>query len=372
MGVEIREVSSRAELKLFIHLPSVIHSQEPNFLPPIYLDEWNFFNPKKNHSFAVSSTLLVLAWRDGKVVGRIMGIISLPYNKIHNEKNARFGFFDCYNDPEASHALLGFIERWAKEKGMEKIIGPYGFSDKDPQGFLVEGFEHLPLIASACNPPYIIQLVEGEGYVKEVDCLMFRFPISSILPPLYSRIQQRFNDRKEYNILEFSTKKQLKPYIIPVLRLMNETYDELFGFIPLTDDEIMELAERYLPIIDAHFVKIAEKDGKIVAFLVAVPNFSIGIQKSKGRLFPFGIFHLIRSAKKSKQLDMMLGAVKREFQGLGLEIVLGLRVVESARKTDKEFIEFHSILETNRLMLAEMERVKLTAHKRFRVFQKVL
>lgn len=372
MSVEVREVSSRSELKQYIYLPAKIHSREENFLPPIYMDEWNFYNPKKNHAFKQCDTILALAWKDKKVVGRIMGIIHHTYNQVHNENSARFEFFDCYNDPEVSHALIAYIEQWGRNHEVDRMVGPFGFSDKDPEGFLVEGYEYLPLIASACNPPYMVELLEAEGYTKEMDCLMFRFPIAQELPPLYHRINQRFHQKGEFRLVEFLNKRQLKPYIIPVLRLMNETYDELFGYVTLSDTEIMELADRYLPVIDARFVKIIMKDDQVVAFVVGIPNFSVGIKKSGGRLFPFGIIHIIRASAKSKQMDMMLGAVKRNFQGTGLEIVAGMSLLNSAKAAGMDHLEFHSILENNRPMVAEMERVNLKPHKRFRVFHKEL
>ncbi len=372
MSIEIKELRTRKELRHFIHLPAMIHSGEKNFLPPIYVDEWNFFDPQKNASFTGCDTIMVLAWKSGKPVGRIMGIIHNTYNQLHSERNARFGYFDCYNDQEISDALIGFIEDWAIGLGMDKIVGPYGFSDKDIQGLLVEGFEHMPIIDSACNPPYIVDLLLKQGYSKEVDCMIYRFPLTDELPQLYYRILQRTNHKNEYQVLEFTSKKQLKPYIVPVLNLVNETYDELYGFVPMGDKEIQGFADRYMPILDPRFVKIVVKEGQVIAFIVGIPNFTKGIQQSRGYLFPVGIFQLLWAERHTNQLDLMLGAVKREFQGLGLEVAMGLSIVESARKAGMEFIEVHLILETNRRMQAEMERLSLPVHKRFRVFQKSL
>ncbi len=372
MDIRIKVVKTHRDLRRFIYLPQKIHSSYSNWLPPVYIDEWKFFNRKKNHSFNSCDTVMALAYRDNKVVGRIMGIIHNKYNELHNERNARFGYFDCYNDPEASHALISFIENWAEDLGMEKLVGPYGFSDKDIQGLLVEGFEHMPILDSACNPSYVVDLLMKEGFIKEVDCMTYRFSLTENLPDLYYRILQRTNHRKEYIVLEFTTKKELKPYIVPVLQLVNETFDELYGFVPMTSIEIQEFADRYLPVIDPRFVKLVEKNNKVIGFLVAIPNLTPGIQKSKGHLFPFGIFQILKAARRSKQLDLMLGAVKREVQGLGLEVAMGLRLVESARLAGFEFMEVHLILETNRKMRAEMERLNLPVHKRFRVFQKSL
>jgi hypothetical protein len=372
MGIEVKRVSSKSELKQFIYLPEKIHRGHENWLPPLYVDEWNFFNPKKNKSFGYSETILAMAYHDGKPVGRIMGIINKRYNELKGENNARFGYLECYNDTEISHALLQYIERWAKDYGCTRIVGPYGFSDKDPQGFMVDGFEHPPLIAAACNWPWIVPLLEAEGYTKEVDCLVFMFHIHDNLPPLYSRINERVEKREGVRLVEFSSKKQMKPYIIPIFRLMNETYSELYGFVPLEEQEMTDFAARYMPILDPRFIKAVEYKGEMAAFIIGIPSMTKGIQKSKGRLLPFGLFHIMAAAKKTKQIDLMLGAVKNSLQGQGLEILMALKLLESMKNAGFEQIEIHLVLETNHRMIAEMNRAGASIHKRFRVFGKDL
>lgn len=372
MAIEIVEVITRRQLRKFIHLPEQVNKDYANWLPPVYLDEWKFFNPRKNRSFLLSDTTLILALKDGIPVGRIMGIIHKKYNDLHKERHGRFGYMDCYNDPEVAHSMLSHIEDWARQKGMNQLIGPYGFSDKDPQGFLIEGFEHMPILDSACNQPYMIDLVAQEGYTKEIDCHIYKMDISRELPEVYSRIAQRLEQKPDYQILEFSRRRQLKPYIVPVLRLLNETYDHLFGFVPMSDEEITDLADRYLQFIDPRFVKVIEKDGIMLGFLVGMPNITKGIQQSGGYLFPFGIFKILRSAKRTNQLDLMLGAVKRGYRGLGFEVAMGLRIIESAKQAGFEYIEVHVILETNKRMIAEMERLNIPVHKCFRVYKKEL
>ncbi len=370
MNIKIVEVTPYKLLRTFIHLPAKLHGDEPNWMPTIYNDDWNFFNPKKNHQFDSCDTIMVLAMLDGKPVGRIMGIIHNQYNELRNENSARFGYFDCIDNQEVAHTLFSFIQDWVDQKGKTLLVGPYGFSDKDIQGLLIEGFSHLPLIDSACNPPYIIKLIENEGFVKEIDCMTYRFSVNLALPELYYRIVKRSNYSNHFELIEFTSRKQLKPYIIPVLQLVNKTYNHLYGFVPMSDTEIQELASRYLPIIDPRFVKLIEKDGEVISFIVAIPNLSIGIQKSKGYLFPIGIFQILIATKKARQLDLMLGAVRRDYQGTGLEVVMGISLIESARKADFKDMETHLILENNNKMRSEFERLKVPVYKRFRVFRK--
>ncbi len=372
MDIKIVEVTSRKLLRIFIHLPAKLHKNEQVWMPTIYADDWKFFNPKKNHQFEACDTIMALAFRDGKAVGRIMGIIHHTYNSLRNENTARFGYFDSIDNQDVAHALFAFIQDWVKEKGKTLLVGPYGFSDKDIQGLQIEGFEHLPLIDSACNPPYVVKLIENEGFGKEVDCMTYKFPVNLALPELYYRIVQRANYSNHTQLIEFTSRRQLKPYIVPVLQLVNKTYDHLYGFVPMSETEIHELASRYLPIIDPRFVKVIEKDGEVIAFIIAIPNLTKGIQKSRGYLFPIGIFQIILASRKTRQLDLMLGAVRRDFQGTGLEVVMGISLIESARKADFKDIEAHLILENNYKMRAEIERLKIPVHKRFRVYRKEL
>jgi hypothetical protein len=370
MEIKIVEVNSRKLLRAFIHLPAKLHCNEPNWMPTLYADDWNFFNPQKNHQFDSCDTIMALAVLNGKPVGRIMGIIHKMYNTLRNENTARFGYFDSIDNQEVAHAMFVFIRDWAKQKGIALLVGPYGFSDKDIQGLLIEGFDHLPLIDSACNPPYIIKLVEKEGFVKEIDCMTYKFSVNLALPELYYRIVQRTNYSNHIQLIEFDSRKQLKPYIIPVLQLVNKTYDHLYGFVPMSDTEIQELASRYLPIIDPRFVKLIEKNGEVIAFIIAIPNLTAGIRKSKGYLFPIGILQILIASKKSRQLDLMLGAVRRDYQGTGLEVVMGISLIESARKADFKDMETHLILEDNIKMRSEFERLKVPVYKRFRVYRK--
>jgi hypothetical protein len=187
----IKEVVTRKDLRDFVYLPEEIHRGEPGWLPPIYMDEWELYDKKKNKSFGYADALLLLAFRDNKPVGRIMGTINKRYNDITNEQHGRFGFMECYNDREVFHALISRIENWARENGMTKIVGPLGFSDKDPQGFQIEGFEYPQFITSPNNSPYMVTLVENEGYTKKVDLVNYLGDMPKEFPLVYERVLER-------------------------------------------------------------------------------------------------------------------------------------------------------------------------------------
>ena len=372
--IEIREVKTRKDLHKFIHLPAEIHRDHTNWVPPIYLDDWEFFNPKKNKSFSSCDTILLLAWREKKVVGRIMGIIHRKYNEKHQENHARFAFFETWNDQEVANALIQAIENWAREKGTDRLIGPLAFSDKDPQGFLIEGFDEPAVIASNCNFPYQTELVTNMGYSKEVDLVVYQIRIPNEIPEFYLKIYERaVNQNKGLQVLEFTSRQKVKPYIHPVLNLLNRTFTEIFGFVPFTEAEMDDFANRYLFLINPRFIKIVvNEQNEVVAFIIGMSHIGEGIQKSKGYLFPFGIFRIFAAARKSKQLNLLLGAIDPVYRGKGLDVLMGVKILESAWQQGKTVIDSHLELETNTKVRAEMEKMGGRVYKRFRIFGKDL
>ena len=374
MALEIRGVKNRKDLKTFIYLPEKIHADHENWVHPIYMDEWNYFNPHKNKAFAYCDTILLLAFREGMPVGRIMGIINSRYNEQRKDKTARFAYLETWEDRDVAHALLSQVEEWARQKGMARIIGPYGFSDQDPEGFLIEGFENRATIATYYNFEWMPSLVEKEGYTKDVDYFVYKLDVPKEFPGFYKKIYERIKRRGKFEIVEFRKRKELKPWIIPVLDLMNECYtgSNIYGYTPLDEKEMNDLAKRYMPVLDPRFVKAVKSDNEVVAFIVGVPDMTEGIQKARGRLLPFGFLKILRAAKKTKQLDLLLGAIKEQYRGRGLDVLMGVRMILSAHEAGLEFMDTHHELESNVKVRAEMEKMGGRLYKRFRVYQKKL
>ena len=370
-SINLQEVTDRRALRRYIHLPRELYRSYANWVPPIYADEWKFHDPKRNPALGYCETIRILARAKGRNVGRIMGIINSRYNTHHGEATARFFNFDCVDDPTVAHRLLGFIEEWARERKMNQVIGPFGFSDKDPQGLQIEGFEHLPVIATPTNPPYLPPLLEGEGYGKHLDCVSYKIPVPEALPPLHQKILARVTRNHKLQVIEFQSKRQLKPYIVPVFRLMNETYASIFGFTAMSEDEMRALARQYMPVLDADFVKLVKNSaGELIGFFVGLPDMSRGIQKAKGRLWPFGFLHLLAAARRSKQIDLVLGAVKEEYRGRGVHLLLGQTLLRAAWDRGFEWMDSHLVLETNKLMRAEYENADGQVYKRYRIYRK--
>jgi len=374
MPVKVYRVNGRHELKQFIYLPEQIHRHHPQWVHPLYQDEFMFFDPAKNKSFASTDTILALAGNaQGRIVGRIMGIINPAYNKSHQENNARFCFLECEEDSSIAKALLDFVEQWAHEKGMARLVGPLCFSDKDPQGLLIEGFDERVVIATNYNFPWLRLMVESAGYTKEIDLVSYKVDIPETIPAYLQKTCERVIRNGNYILHEFTRQNQLRPWIVPIFNLINEAYSHIYGFIPLTEAEMNEFAERYIPVLNPKFIKVITLADNIpIAFLISMPELSEGIRKAKGRLWPVGWYHILREAKRTRMLTMLLGAIRENHRGKGLDALLAIKILESAHEAHMQLIDSHLILENNDRMRAEYERIGGRVHKRYRIFGKDL
>lgn len=370
----IRELNgTKKDLSSFIRLPYRIHKDHPQWLPPIWEDEWKVFDPKKNAAFGHCDTILLLAERDGKAVGRIMGIINHSYNQIQNEQGARFCFMECYDDQAVFDALLDHLEQWAKEKGMHEIVGPIGFSDKDPQGFLIEGFDDpVTVLITNHSFPYMIRYMETRGYGKKLDLVQYRFDLPDPLPDIYHKIAERVI-RKGYKALEFTRTKDIRPWITPVFDLINASYKKIYGFSALTEEEAHEFSNRFLPILNPNFVKlILDANDKLVAFVIGMPDMSKGLRRAKGRLFPIGFIPVLWSMKTSRQLNLMLGGIEESKRNLGLDSLMAVKMIDSAAKSGFKILDSHLVMETNVKTRAEFERIGAVMYKKYRIFNKTI
>lgn len=368
-GLEIKEVTTKKMLKEFIYLPEKLHADHKIWAPPLYMDEWKFYNKKKNPSYQYSDTILYMAYLNGKLAGRIMGIINRNSNELRNEKYARFAHFESIENYNVAAALLNEVEKWAQEKGMVKIVGPLGFTDQEPEGFLIEGFEHETTIATYYNFEFILRFLEMNGYYKEVDYFVYRIPPA--IPEIYHKISERLLN-KDYKLVEFKKRKEIKPYIISILSLMNESFKDIYGYVPLNVIEMQTLAKQYYMLIDQRFLKIIMKDDQVIAFILGMPNISEGLRRSRGRLLPFGLFHILRAFKTSRQLDLLLGGIHPGYQKIGLDVLLGTAMIKSVLAHGFTVMDSHHELESNTRVRAEMERGGGEVYKKYRIYQKEL
>ncbi len=374
MGVTIKPVCTKQELRKFIHLPAKVHKGHKNWIPPLYSDEWEFFDSKKNKSFEYCDVIMLLAYREKKLAGRIMGIINHKYNELNHENNARFNYLETWDDREVIQTLIQHIEDWARIKGMDKLVGPLAFSDKDPQGFLIGGFNEPVAIAAHCNYEFMIGHLEALDFRKDIDLVVYKIRIPEKTPELYEKVAERARrNNPGIRLLEFSRRKDLKPWIRPIFTLINETFTEIYGFMPFTLKEMDDFANRYLLIMDPRLIKVVVNEhNESVAFVIGMPDISKGIKKSGGFLLPIGIILILISGRRTRQLNLLLGAVHPDYQNRGLDTIMGSAMLVSARKQKLEYIDSHLEMETNTKVRAEMEYMGGKVYKTYRVFGKSL
>jgi len=374
MGITVMPVVTKRDLRKFIHLPARIHKNHKNWIPPLYSDEWEFFNAEKNKSFEYSDVIMLLAYRDKKLVGRIMGIINYKYNELHKEKNARFNYLESWDDREVIQALILHVEKWARVKGMDKLVGPLAFSDKDPQGYLIDGFDEPVAIATHCNYEFIIGHLESLGFKKEVDLVVYKIRIPEQTPELYQKVAERARrNNPGLKLLEYTRRKDLRPWIRPIFTLINDTFTDIYGFMPFTLEEMDDFANRYLLIMDPRLIKaVVNERNEAIAFVIGMPDISRGIKQSRGYLLPIGIVQILLSGRRTKQLNLLLGAIHPDYQNRGVDSIMGTAMLDSARKQKLEYIDSHLEMESNIKVRAEMEYMGGKVYKTYRVFGKSL
>lgn len=303
-----------------------------------------------------------------------MGIINNEYNAPNNLKEVRFCFMECYNNYKTAKALLDAVSEWGAGKGLDTLVGPLGFSDKDPQGFLIKGFDEPVVLQTNCNFPYMIEFMEKYGLVKKVDLYVYKLDIPEEIPEFYKKINIRaLNNNNHLRLVNLETRRQMKAYVHPCLELVNETFTNIYAFAHLTKKEMDEFANRFLFLLDPHFLKAIETpEKKVIAFIIGMRDISVGIKKCRGRLLPFGILRVLLSQRKTKQLNLILGAIHPDYRNIGLDTVLGVSMIEEAHKAGLKVIDSHLELETNIKIRAEMEKMGGIPYKIFRIFQKQL
>jgi GNAT superfamily N-acetyltransferase len=373
MSVTVKEVTTRQEMKQFIYLPEKIHANHKGWVPPFYSDDARTFDPARNLSHDYCDHIYALAWEDGKPVGRVAGIINRRYNQNAKVSHARFGYLEVPERIEVLSALLTFVEGWARGKGMSKLVGPMGFTEEDPEAFIIEGFDEVTNLATNQNFPAIPGYMEQLGYTKEVDYFVYIIDVDKAMTEDYQKLYRWVKRNKDFHLKEFTTKKELWQYIVPIFKLMNESFMVLYGYSPFAEKEIVAFVKRYMPGVDPRFVKcVVNNADEVIGFIIGIPNMSPGIIKARGRLFPFGFIHILKARNTSRKLDVYMGAVKEEYRSKGIDVLMGWRMLEECKAAGIKFIDSHHELEHNIAVRSEMERVGGKVYKKYRIFQKGL
>lgn len=375
MTVTIKKVTTKKDLKTFIRFNYELYKNNPYAVPDLYDDMVNTFNTKKNAAFEFCEADYFLAYKDDKVVGRVAAIINRRANETWKKNEVRFGWIDFIDDIEVSKALLEQVEAWGKERGMEAIVGPLGFTDLDAEGMLVEGFDQLSTMATIYNHPYYPQHMEQLGFEKEADWVEFKLTVPEKLPEKFVRISEIILQKYKLKIKKL-TRKELKEgnYGQRIFDLINEAYSPLYGYSKMTQAQIDQYVKMYLPLIDLRMVSLVEDEkGELVACGLSMPSLSEALQKAKGKMFPFGWFHLAKAlfVKRPKVLDLLLVAVKPEFQSKGVNALLFYDLVPVYNEMGFKYGESNPELELNKKVQAQWSAFESVQHKRRRAFKKV-
>lgn len=376
MTVIVKQVTTRKELKTFALYDQQLYKGNPFFVPALQNDEIDLLDEKKNPAFDFCEAAYFLAFRDGQTVGRIAAILNKRSNERWHENNVRFGFVDFIDDIEVSQALFEKVEQWARSKNADKIHGPLGFTDMDKEGLLIEGFDQLATMSALYNAPYYRTHIERLGYKKEVDWLEFKINVPEQVPEKHLRIARIAQEKYALRVLKYTSSSRIaREYGQAIFRLVNEAYTSLYGYVPLTQRQIDFYIRAYLPVLNLKFVTlIVDRNNDLIGLGIAMPSLSVALQKSGGKLFPLGFQHLLKAlrGKTTKVVDLLLVAVKPEFQNKGVNALLFSDLIPQFIAAGVEYAESNPELEINGKVQAQWDYFETTNHKRRRAYSKTL
>jgi GNAT superfamily N-acetyltransferase len=375
MAVEIREIQpTKRNLLKFVHFPiDVIYRDSEYYIPPLVTDEVNTLRPDKNPAFDFCEAAYFLAYRDGKIVGRIAGIINRVCNERSGKNEARFSYIDFIDDAEVVDALIDAVTRWAKSKGMDRLTGPLSFTDMDPEGMLIEGFDRMGTTGAVYSHPYYPKHMDRLGFVKDADWLEFLITIPTEVPEKMARLSKLMSERLNLTTIKYTDRKKLvNDYGDAIFKLINVAYDELFGYSPLTDKQIKHYIKMYLPFLPLDDLSmVIEKDTReLIAVGITIPSMSKALIKNRGRLFPFGWKYLLDAFKHNDLVDLMLIAVKPEYQNKGVNALIFNDLIEVFNRHGYTHAESNHELELNTKVLKQWEYFETEQHKRRRAYTK--
>lgn len=378
-AIEIKKVESRRDLCKFIDFHNELYKGNPYHVPNLYFDEMNTFRKDKNAAFDFCEAEYFMAYRDGKAVGRVAAIINHSANKKWERKSVRFGWIDFVDDIEVSKALLKAVEDYGKSKGMKEIVGPLGFTDMDPEGMLLYGYDQLGTQATAYNYPYYPEHMDRMGgWEKDNDYVEYKLYVPEEMPEKYATIAKMI--QKRYNLQVKKLKRNEiygeNGYGRKIFQVVNETFKDLYGYSKLTDRQIEQYVKMYLPMADLDLITIIEDwntpDHKVVGVGISIPSLARALQKCGGKLFPFGWWHILRALKfhKTEVVDLLLIGVLPEYRQKGANALLFYDLIPHYQRLGFKWGETHVEMETNMKVQGQWQYLNREIHKRRRCYKK--
>ena len=376
MSIEIRPIApTKKELTRAVKFAIDLYRGNDCYVPPLVFDEVNTLMPSKNPAFDHCEAQTFMAYADGRPAGRVTAIINRLANERSGRKEARFGFIDFIDDEAVVDAMMGAVEDWARQRGMKEIIGPMGFCDMDHEGMLVEGFDELGTMATIYNYPYYPRHLERLGYKKDVDWVEYRMTVPDKVPEKMMRVSNIVRERFGLRNLKYTSPSKIKAdYGLALFELINEAYDKLYGYTPLTPKQIDYYIDMYLGILKLDYVSvIVDRENKLVGVGISMPSLSRALQKSRGRLFPLGWARLLKAIKgKNDVVDLMLVAIKPEYQGKGVNALLFSDLLPIYIRDGLKFAESNLELEDNSGVQGQWQYFERRQHRRRRAYRKQL
>lgn len=374
MSVQIKKVETNKDLRTFSKFANKLYKGSAFYVPTMPVDERNTLDKKKNAAFEFCDADYFLAYKDGELVGRVAAILNPKANMAWKTKQVRFGWIDFIDDYEVSEALINQVIAWGRERGMEHIAGPLGFTDFDPEGMLVEGFDRLGTMAMLYNHPYYMVHMERLGMVKEVDWLEFRITIPEVLPEKFVKMSEIVKQRYNLKIRKL-THRDIKRenYGQKFFNLINESYCNLYGYSLLSEKQIDQYVKFYLSVLDLRMASFVENEqGELIAAGVAMPSLSEALQKCGGNLFPTGWWHLVKNMyiRKPDTLDLLLVGVRPDYQSKGVNAMIFTDLFQVYKDMGFKYAETSAELETNVKIQQMFGIFEPEQHKRRRIYTK--
>ena len=374
MPVEITKVTSKKDMKTFVRFANKLYKDNKYYVPSMPMDDMNTLDPKKNGAFEFSEAELFLAYKGDEIVGRVAAIINHKANEAWKVKQVRFGWIDFIDDLEVSKALLEAVVEFGKSKGMNQVVGPLGFTDFDPEGMLVEGFDRLSTMALIYNHPYYPEHMKKHGYTKETGWVEYRITLPQEMPENHVEFSEIIKERYGLKVRKLSRRQIRKEdYGRKLFKLINETYCVLYGYSLLSEKQIDQYVDLYLSLVDTDMLTFVEdKDGELIGAGISIPSLSEALQKCNGEIFPFGWWHLLKAMfwKRSDTAELLLIGVLPEWQKKGVVALLFQDLIKVYNELGFKYAETNGMLESNLKIQSMFGSFEREIHKRRWVFGK--
>ena len=368
--ITIKKMTTKGEMKQFVTFPFSLYKDNKYWVPPIIKDEIDNFDASKNPVFENADAQFFVAIRNGEIVGRVIAIINWFEVEKQQIKKMRFGWFDVIDDIEVSKALLNKVKEVGLENKLEYIEGPIGFNNLDKTGVLVEGFDHIGTMITWYNHPYYKDHLEQLGFVKEKEYLENKFKFKNVDGVYFDRISNILKRRFKLKALDFTKTKDIMPYVDEMFEVFSASYSKLSSFVPISDSQIAFFKKKYISFINPEYIKfVVDEHNKLVAFAIVMPSFSEALQKAKGKLFPFGLFHLLKARKHAKDVTFYLIGVHPDYQNKGVHAIIFDQYTKTFAPLGIDNCIRTPELEDNEAIKKLWENFKPETHKRRRTYK---